>query len=608
MQQSMDESDLEDQFLLNQGRAIFKTLISVLIILLSINIAYILLYSRYPNDGLPVIWICGDLLSGVSLWLIMRNRVRLGISIFIWSIFILISLAAYTISGLHTPGLYALPFLLMVTIVMLGRRQGILMSSLTLLVIWFLAWLQHSGRFATKIERPVLDQTLSLTLVIAMTALLCSKIAGSLWSQYAQVVATQRKLELELEQRLRSEMRFMHLFSNNPLPSVITDMAGIVRDVNLAWVSTFGIERSAIIGHTTRDFGLWADDSLRINFREQLSLGQTITGRRTSFRTANGVIRHFLVSLAVTEFVDGPGIIANLLDQTERLASEDALQTLNETLEQRVNERTSELNRTVAALKITQNDLLEAEKMASLGSMVAGISHELNTPIGSAVTLASTLHDQVHKFILEVESGKLKKSELIEFLNHNSELSDLLLKCTARASELILSFKQIAIDQTSERRRDFMLDSLIEDVVSTLQPNIKRLPIEIQVDAEKNVHCDTFPGPLGQILANLVLNAVTHAFGNTEPGTILVEAHRLDGERIELTVSDNGCGMSSEVLIHVFDPFFTTRLGQGGSGLGLAVCQRIAGSVLGGSLTVKSTLGKGSQFTLIFPMTAKGKM
>ncbi|XHS77019.1 sensor histidine kinase [Burkholderiaceae bacterium UC74_6] len=277
-------------------------------------------------------------------------------------------------------------------------------------------------------------------------------------------------------------------------------------------------------------------------------------------------------------------------------------------LEQQVLLRTAELQQSVDMLRATQEDLLQSEKLASLGAMVAGISHELNTPVGTAVTLASTLQDNVQQLHHLMEAGQLKKSSLNEFAMRSAESARLILACTQRAADLIASFKQVAIDQASERRREFVLDQLLGDLQATMQPSIKHTPVQIELDVERGLHCDGYPGPLIQVVSNLIQNAVLHAFQGRDEGVVRLHARRHEGEQIRLVVSDDGNGMEPHVLSRIFDPFFTTRLGQGGSGIGLTVCLRIANTVLGGSLVAESVSGQGTRFTLIFPAVAAGRM
>jgi signal transduction histidine kinase len=299
---------------------------------------------------------------------------------------------------------------------------------------------------------------------------------------------------------------------------------------------------------------------------------------------------------------------ARLAVQVDELTrSEERVNELNVELESRVEKRTAELQQTLTKLKGAQEELIHAETLASLGAMVAGISHELNTPIGNSLTVATTLQQRVDEMNAKVQTGALKRSALDAFFVDAKEMSDLIVRSAARASTLIASFKQVAIDQTSERRRKFELHSVTQDILSTLHPGLKRSPWLVEDQVAEGLLCDGFPGPLGQILTNLVQNATVHAFEGRATGKITVGAE-IVGSDVFLTVTDNGNGMDANILAHIFDPFFTTKLGKGGSGLGLSICHRIAYSVLGGELKVSSTSGHGACFTLRFPRVAPGRI
>ena len=301
---------------------------------------------------------------------------------------------------------------------------------------------------------------------------------------------------------------------------------------------------------------------------------------------------------------------------SELKVSDEALRNLNNMLEQRVVERTvqfDEANKTlqnlVAKLELAHTELVQSEKLASLGSMVAGISHELNTPVGNVLTLTTSLENLLQQMNDTLNASQVKRSEFEELLKTGAEMAALATKSTIRAVELMASFKQVAVDQTSEKRRNFNLRNVIEDNLAALLPTIKKqhkaLRIDNQVSAQ--IQCDSYPGPLGQIIVNLTQNALLHGFDGRDSGVITITAER-QGEQIVLTVSDDGVGMEPNVLMHVFDPFFTTKLGKGGSGIGLSISYRIASSVLGGSLSATSSAGQGAQFTLTMPMEAPFKL
>jgi signal transduction histidine kinase len=237
--------------------------------------------------------------------------------------------------------------------------------------------------------------------------------------------------------------------------------------------------------------------------------------------------------------------------------------------------------------------------------MVAGVSHELNTPLGNALTVSTTLEARVRTLARQVEAGKLTRTDLSEFLAGAAEMSALTTQSVTRAAALVASFKQIAVDQTSEQRRSFQLHQVVADNVAALRPSIRNDGIAMDVSIPADIACDSYPGPLGQVVTNLMQNALLHGFDEKASARVEVSAVVKAG-RVYLSVHDNGRGMEPHVMTRVFEPFFTTKLGKGGSGLGLSVSHRIATSVLGGDLTVQSRVGNGSTFTLEFPRQLPG--
>lgn len=278
-------------------------------------------------------------------------------------------------------------------------------------------------------------------------------------------------------------------------------------------------------------------------------------------------------------------------------------------LEQAVQERTAELSASLEQLQAAQTDLVQAEKLASLGSLVAGISHELNTPIGNSVTIVSSLADRMHKMHKSLTNENLRRSELKQYFEEGIEMMALLDRSVTRASDMILSFKMVAVDRTSERHRTFKLRQLVEDIEQIWHFGDRYAPFSITVDVAPDIECSSYPGPLGQIISNLIQNAALHAFEEN----IAAPAFRslrigatVTGEHVVMTFADNGKGMDAPTMARIFDPFFTTRLGQGGSGLGLFICSNIASGVLGGTLSVESRPGAGTKFKLVFPRSLPG--
>ncbi|MDC8774463.1 ATP-binding protein [Roseateles albus] len=257
----------------------------------------------------------------------------------------------------------------------------------------------------------------------------------------------------------------------------------------------------------------------------------------------------------------------------------------------------------IQALKRTQVLLVQQEKLASLGAMVAGLSHELNTPIGNALMASTTLESGFDQIAQGLADGQLRRAMLDSFVSDGMHSSALVTRSMQRAAGLIADFKQLAVDQAAEERREFDLRALVEGCVAALNVPADLSSLQVNIEVPQALLCDSYPGPLGWALGNLLQNCLAHAFKGRAYGRIAIELQD-HGDLLELEVVDDGLGMSPQVLAHVFDPFFTTQLGRGGSGLGLSVAYRIVTTVLGGDLHAQSSPGQGSRFILSFPRRA----
>ncbi|HJV01905.1 MAG TPA: HAMP domain-containing sensor histidine kinase [Burkholderiaceae bacterium] len=252
-------------------------------------------------------------------------------------------------------------------------------------------------------------------------------------------------------------------------------------------------------------------------------------------------------------------------------------------------------------LRRTQESLLQAERLASLGGLVAGVAHEINTPVGIALTSASVLLEATEKVHQAIEGGNIKKSDITRYVETAGESTRLIMNNAYRAAHLIHSFKQIAVDQVSEARRRFELRDYITEVVASLQPKLKKTHIHVTIACPPDIVLDSYPGALAQVITNLTLNCVEHAFEPDAEGTIAINVVQ-DGDWIEMQVVDNGKGIAPDMIDKVFDPFVTTRRGQGGTGLGLNIVFNLIAKQFGGNITVSSTLGHGASFVLRIPM------
>jgi ligand-binding sensor domain-containing protein/signal transduction histidine kinase len=311
---------------------------------------------------------------------------------------------------------------------------------------------------------------------------------------------------------------------------------------------------------------------------------------------------------------DANGQALRLVGTTQDISvlkrAEESLRKLNEELESRVEMRTAdlrtanaELRRTLEQLTLTQRQLLESEKMAALGGLVAGVAHEINTPLGVTVTAASHLQEECARMSRLLAENNLSPIDLSDFQSTAQESAQIILRNLNRANQLVRSFKLIAVDQTTEERRVVELGAYLNDILTSLGPVLKKSPHRVMVTCPDSLLLNTFPGALYQIVSNLVMNSLTHAFDPGQAGAISIEA-RPAGALVLLQYADNGKGMSEEVRAQIFEPFFTTRRGQGGSGLGMHVVYNLVTRLLRGSIRVESSPGAGATFEIFIPTDA----
>ncbi|MGP9813987.1 ATP-binding protein [Rhodopseudomonas sp. NSM] len=257
-------------------------------------------------------------------------------------------------------------------------------------------------------------------------------------------------------------------------------------------------------------------------------------------------------------------------------------------------------------LNAAQQNLIDAERLAALGGLVAGVAHEVNNPIGISLTVASSFSRKATMFEAELKGdAPLRRSQLDEFVRSSRDAAQQLVANLQRAAELIQSFKQVAVDRSHAERRQFNLHEATDQIVASLKPVLKRAPIELAIDVPDGLVIDGYPGAYGQILTNLFLNAANHAFADGRAGRIAITA-RPRGDDVEIVFADNGAGMTPDVQRQAFDPFFTTRRNEGGTGLGLHIVYNLVTQQLGGRMMLESRLGQGTTFRIIMPRTATG--
>jgi signal transduction histidine kinase len=272
-------------------------------------------------------------------------------------------------------------------------------------------------------------------------------------------------------------------------------------------------------------------------------------------------------------------------------------------LEKTVQERTHDLQTTLEDLKLTQKQLVESEKMAALGALVAGVAHEINTPVGVSVTANSFLQQKTKDMLHVLEENKLKKSDLTGYLSAANESTQIISNNLKRASELVKGFKQVAVDQTSEVKREFGVKGYLEEIIFSLGPSMKGSNVDVQLGVSEDIIINSYPGVFSQIFTNLIINSLTHAFNKGDKGTILIKVAK--ESQLILEYRDNGKGMLPEVKKKIFDPFFTTNRANGGTGLGMHIVYNLVTQTLGGTITCESMHNEGTTFLINLPLGEK---
>ncbi|MEH1782605.1 MAG: ATP-binding sensor histidine kinase [Nostoc sp.] len=304
-------------------------------------------------------------------------------------------------------------------------------------------------------------------------------------------------------------------------------------------------------------------------------------------------------NLATEAFTPDRLEIVKLLSSQAAISIENA--NLYNTLELKVSDRTQQLSQALEELKTTQDQLVESKKMAALGSLVAGVAHEVNTPVGTSITLVSTLIDKTTSLITTVEQGQLKRADLTNYLNIAKECGDIILTNLNSAAELVQSFKQVAVDQTNLEQRTIRVKLYLEETLFSLAPNLRKTLHTVTITGDDTVTISTYPGALAQVVTNLVMNSLMHAYQPEEAGEMHFQVLQ-QGDLAIIQYRDDGCGVPKKHLSRIFEPFFTTARHRGGTGLGLHIVYNLVTQKLRGTINVQSEVGKGTLFIVTLPL------
>lgn len=416
-------------------------------------------------------------------------------------------------------------------------------------------------------------------------------------------------IEKRTDELMRSEKKYQAVFHGvNDGLVVLKD--GKISYFNQSAADLVGYPPEELVGRSPLDFVFEAYEEGVDNaapYREYAK--EALEGKTVQFEAIlmrkDGSLLYAEIGLADLE--EKSSLIMTLRDITLRKKAEKELYELNAQLEKRVSQRTTELENannalkvSLATLKETQQNLVEAGKMASLGVLVAGVAHEVNTPVGIGVTAASYLEEQTRVFDSKYRANQMKRSDLENYLAMANDSAKVILENLHLASERISSFKQVAVDQTSQEIRKFNLKSYIEDILTSIQPAYKKTKHKVVLTGDDSISVISAPGALSQVFTNLVMNSLKHGFEGIEQGTMTIDVHK-SGSGVEIVYSDDGVGMTPEVVQKIYDPFFTTKRGMGGSGLGMNIVYNLVTRTLGGEIRCESSPGNGAKFYINLP-------
>jgi len=317
------------------------------------------------------------------------------------------------------------------------------------------------------------------------------------------------------------------------------------------------------------------------------------------------------VSASLSTFthpVHGEVWLASFSDITKRKQADDELEHYHQHLQELVAERTTELQSTneylqtsLQQLREAQDQLVQSEKMAALGGLVAGIAHEINTPVGVGVTAISHLQMKLQEYKQSYQSGELTRDAFEALLSLVTESSSIISNNLKRAADLIRSFKRVAVDQTSNELRSFDLREYLHEVMQSLKPKLKSASHTVSINCPNGIVLFNHPGALSQVMTNLVMNSIIHGFDGLEQGNITINVKQTENNKILIDYIDDGMGISPENVKKIFEPFFTTRRGQGGTGLGMHIVFNLVNQTLSGRIHCSSTEGEGTVFQIELP-------
>ncbi len=421
-----------------------------------------------------------------------------------------------------------------------------------------------------------------------------------------------RKTNIELEQLNRdldkmvarsfeSEQNLQLLWDSIQTGVLIIDEKNhIIVDVNKTAAKLFGADHEDIIGRKCHSYICPAlEGKCPISDR-----GETVNNSEKTLVRSNGSEIPILKTVVPIKINDRDHLLECFMDITDQKHTELTIRSMNEDLQKKteaLTESNKTLEESLRILRDTQSRLVQSEKMAALGEIVAGVAHEINTPVGVCITAASHMETKTDDLASLYNDQKLTREALESIISDSQECSRIIVSNLKRAAQLIRSFKQVAVDQTSEEFRNIYLKKYLDKILLNLHPQLKKTKHTVTVTCPEDLYIFTNPGLISQIVTNLVTNSLKHAFSKIDAGKIEIEVTQT-GEILKFLYRDNGSGMSRQDSSRIFDPFFTTARGRGGSGLGMHLVYTIISQKLGGTIDCTTKPGKGIQFDIQIPL------
>ena len=434
-----------------------------------------------------------------------------------------------------------------------------------------------------------------------------SSIIQSLKSSYG--IEFFNSLTLQLHQLINADYTFIaridkERYVSQTISLVAKGQIGDNFEYSLSDTPCADVSDDSVCIYPEKICQIYPSDQLLIDMKIEGYLG-------TPLHDSNGDVIGLVVALYENIIINSEYVVAlfdlfsgRISAEMEREDKEKQLTELNLSLEDKVNERTTELSNAIDRLRFTQDKLIEQEKMASLGNLVAGVAHEINTPLGIGVLCSSNIKDTLKKLNSKIENNSLTKSELEHLISILNQSEESLSFNLSRAANLVDNFKEMAVSINTDDLMNINVYSWLNSLVGSLRPMLHKKSITVELLVDNNPpNFTTYPAKMSQVFTNIISNASTHAFevnDDINDHKIIISA-KVCSDILSIEISDNGKGMTDEIKDNIFEPFYTTKRGKGGTGLGLSIVHNIIINNLSGKFEVESTVGKGTCFSLEFP-------